>query len=73
MIKIIKNTMFEPIEITCGICQSIFSYNYEDIQSKERKTIFSNTPMKETFVTCPVCKSDIILRRAEVEESDNED
>ena len=36
---IIKNTMVEPTEMTCDECKSVFSYNYQDIESKEELTL----------------------------------
>ena len=57
-IKIIKNTMTEPIEVTCPVCKSIFSYTYEDIQRKHNNTIcFGENVIR--YLVCPVCKSDI--------------
>lgn len=55
-IKIIKNTMVEPIEMECANCKSIFSFNYEDIEVFESSSIFM-TKIRERFVSCPVCKS----------------
>lgn len=56
MIKIIKNTMIEPIKIECNYCKSIFSFNYEDIRREER-TGFISTQVAR-FVICPVCKEE---------------
>lgn len=59
-IKIIKNTMTEPIEMTCPVCKSIFSYTYEDIQRKcggSFLSSFYDTTIR--YIVCPVCKSDI--------------
>lgn len=59
-IKIIKNTMTEPIEITCPVCKSIFSYTYEDIQRKQSSSFFASLyDSTIRFIVCPVCKSDI--------------
>lgn len=30
-IKIIKNSMEEPIEMECEYCKSVFEYEYQDI------------------------------------------
>ena len=58
MIKIIKNTMTESTEMTCPVCHSVFSYNYEDIQRKYNSTIlFGDRYIR--YIVCPVCKSDI--------------
>lgn len=64
-IKIIKNTMVAPIEIECGNCRSIFSFNYEDIKTE---TLFNVFGMKYTnrYVKCPVCKSKVEITRSEV-------
>lgn len=58
MIKIIKNTMIDPVECTCPFCESVFSYNYEDIQRREECNILG-TSYTSRFVICPVCKCDI--------------
>lgn len=59
-IKIIKNTMTEPTEMTCPVCKSIFSYTYEDIQRKQSNSFFSSLyDSTIRFIVCPVCKSDI--------------
>ena len=59
-IKIIKNTMIEPIEMTCTVCKSIFSYTYEDIQRKYNGSFLASLyDSTIRFVVCPVCKSDI--------------
>lgn len=55
-IKIIKNTMVDPIEMTCECCKSVFSYNYQDIQARERNGLFG-FEYRDRFVQCPVCKS----------------
>ena len=61
--KIIKNTMTEPIKITCPVCKSVLEYTHEDIRREERSNMFF--PVGEKFVIryliCPVCKSTIEL------------
>ena len=52
MKKIIKNTMTEPIEMTCSSCASVFSYTFEDIELVDALFGFS----KFRIVRCPVCK-----------------
>jgi hypothetical protein len=59
-IKILKNTMEEPIEKTCEFCQSVFSYNYQDIQTDTRNGALG-FKYHERFLTCPVCKERLIL------------
>lgn len=62
-IKIIKNTMKDPIEHECSNCKSIFSYNYQDIESEKLMSILGfNT--YEKFIICPVCKEKETLHRA---------
>lgn len=74
MKTIIKNTMVEPIEMTCDECKSVFSYNYQDIESEKDIGLFSLTPRYTRFVICPVCKYKIDLDRIEVEvEKESED
>lgn len=61
-IQIIKNTMKEPIEHECSNCKSIFSYNYQDIESQKVMSILGfNT--YERFIICPVCKEKETLHR----------
>ena len=55
MIEIIKNTMVEPIEATCSDCESVFTYNYEDVQTDSYNNLFGVTYYNR-FVVCPVCK-----------------
>lgn len=62
-IKIIKNTMQDPIEHECSNCKSVFSYNYQDIESEKVKNVLGfNT--YERYIICPVCKEKETLHRA---------
>ena len=54
---IIKNTMEDPIEMTCEDCQSVFTYNYQDICRDKAYGIFGNETIHR-YVVCPVCKHD---------------
>lgn len=67
MKTIIKNTMVEPIEMTCDECKSVFSYNYQDIDTEVNYPLFSFGVKHTRFVICPVCKYKIDLDRIEVE------
>jgi len=58
--KNIKNTMVDPIEKTCKNCGSIFTFNYEDIQRKERDSFIGYT-MTDIYVVCPVCKKSLSI------------
>lgn len=58
-IKIIKNTMTDPITKTCPICQSIFSYTFEDIRRIEDQWLLGTHIRR--LIVCPVCKRDIDL------------
>jgi len=62
-IKIISNTMTEPIKCICNNCESVFTYTYEDIQRREESN-FIGIPYTRRFVICPVCKYDICLQKA---------
>lgn len=57
-IKIIQNSMTDPIECVCPYCELVFSYNYEDIQRREENNLFGTAYVRR-FVICPVCKCDI--------------
>lgn len=72
---IIKNTMVDPIEMTCDMCKSVFTYNYQDIEAEKENVLFALAPIYTRFVTCPVCKRKIDMDRVEVkvEESANEE
>ena len=69
---IIKNTMIDPIEMTCDECKSVFSYNYQDIESEKMLSLFSLSSQYTRFVVCPVCKHRNELDRVEVEEEVSE-
>jgi C4-type Zn-finger protein len=58
-IKIIKNTMNEPIEITCPICESVFSYTFDEVRREDRYNFLGLKDGVKRFIICPVCKSDI--------------
>lgn len=71
-IKIIKNTMNEPIEITCPICKSIFSYTFDEVRREDRYNFFGLKDGVKRFIICPVCKSDIDMSpRVNLEEEVN--
>lgn len=64
MIKIIKNTMTEPIPITCNFCKSDLTYNYQDIQREEYRDplcILGDQKRSKRYLVCPVCKSTLSL------------
>ena len=66
-IEIIKNTMVDPIEMTCECCKSVFTYNFQDIQRREERMFFGMGTTTRRFVTCPVCKYDNDVDRVIVE------
>ena len=71
MKKIIKNTMTEPIEMTCSLCKSVFSFTFEDIELED--TLFGFSKLR--IVRCPVCKekndlSKIIINKSLMEETE---
>lgn len=70
MKTIIKNTMVDPIEMTCDECKSVFSYNYQDIESEKELAIFVINPRYMRFVVCPVCKHRNELDKVVVEVSE---
>lgn len=59
MIRIIKNTMEDPIECTCPTCSSVFTYNYQDLKREETQNIFGYRIGHCIYIICPVCKSTI--------------
>lgn len=73
-IKIIQNTLTDPIEIKCCNCESILSYTYDDIQRDIDTGWFGMARVIRRYIVCPVCKSDIPLNPiAEVvKENDHE-
>lgn len=70
MINIIKNTMEEPIEMECENCKSVFEYNYQDIQVRERNSLFG-FESRVRFVRCPVCKFDNLFDQAKLVSTEN--
>lgn len=66
-IKIIKNTMEEPIVMECENCKSVFEYNYQDIQVKDSS--LAGIKKRNRVVSCPVCKFDNILNKMKTVES----
>lgn len=70
MINIIKNTMEEQIEMECENCKSVFEYNYQDIQVRERNGLFG-FEYRERFVRCPVCKFDNVFDKAKLASTEN--
>lgn len=72
--KIIKNTMTTPIEITCPECKSVLEYTYSDIKRRDESNIFGFYTGVTRYIVCPVCKRDINLRpKVEINEAANED
>lgn len=61
-IKIIKNTMDEPIEIECETCHSILSYTLPDV--KKIEVNFLGMIYYDKGFECPVCKNNVIIYRA---------
>ena len=61
-VKIIKNTMTEPIEHECEYCKSIFTFNYQDIQAEETMNMLG-LKNYQRFVVCPVCKTREYLKK----------
>ena len=57
MKTIIKNTMIDPIEMTCECCGSVFTYNYEDIVKHTYRDFFGGDRITRV-ISCPVCKHD---------------
>ena len=72
MIKIIKNTMVDPVEQECPCCKSVFTYNYEDIQRETEMGFLGITRIARRFLVCPVCKIEIGMDRIKVEDNDEE-
>lgn len=66
MIKIIKNSMQEPITMTCPFCNSVFSYNFEDIRVRDVQAFALLASIRMRFVECPVCKKDIELTETKI-------
>ncbi len=70
--KIIKNAMTTPIEITCPECRSDLEYTYSDIKRRDENIVFGFYPGVTRYIVCPVCKRDINLKdKVEVKETEN--
>ena len=72
--KIIKNAMTTPIEITCPECMSVLEYTYQDIKRVDETSLFGlYTTGVRRYVICPVCKKDIDIGRiAKLQEAEKE-
>jgi hypothetical protein len=68
-IKIIKNTLIEPIYKTCPECGSVFTFNCDDIQRGTTTSIFGNE-MSYRYILCPVCKYECSFKIWETEQCD---
>lgn len=66
-IKIIKNTLVDPINKVCEECGSEFTFNYDDIRRKTTMSLFGNE-MTFRYVLCPVCKHECSFSVVKVEE-----
>ena len=71
--KIIKNAMTTPIEITCPDCKSVLEYTYQDIHRREENTFFGLYSNSKRYIVCPVCKRDIniVSVKVDVKEAEN--
>ena len=70
--KIIKNAMTTPIEITCPECKSVLEYTYQDIKRREESSVFGLYVSVTRYIVCPVCKRDIDVRpKVEIQEAKN--
>lgn len=75
-ITIIKNTMVDPVEMTCDCCKSVFTYNFEDIQRREESMFLGMSTITRRYITCPVCKYDndlTVLKVVEKEDKKEEE
>jgi hypothetical protein len=71
--KIIKNAMTTPIEITCSECKSVLEYTYADIHRRDENTFFGLYSGATRYIVCPVCKRDIVIKAiVQVKEADND-
>ena len=72
--KIIKNAMTTPIEITCPECKSVLEYTYKDIERREESSVFGLYTSVTRYIVCPVCKRDIDIRpKVEIQEAENDE
>lgn len=69
MIEIIKNSMKEPIMRTCEDCESIFTYNYEDVATESDTNLLGMSYYRR-FVVCPVCKYRNMINRVNADVTD---
>ena len=65
-IKIIRNSMAEPVTVECENCKSVISYTYDDIQRENRYTLLGWFDYAERFIVCPVCKANIDIDKIKV-------
>lgn len=67
-IKIIKNTLKEPIYKVCEDCGSEFTFNCYDIQRGKHVSLFGND-ITYRYVVCPVCKHECTFRGVKIEKA----
>lgn len=65
-IKIIKNTLVDPMNKTCEECGSEFTFNYDDIGRKTTMGVFGNE-MSYRYILCPVCKHECSFKAVKLE------
>ena len=68
--KIIKNAMTTPVQITCPGCISLLEYTYEDIKRRDENTIFGFYAGTTRYIVCPVCKREIDISKVEENKND---
>ena len=69
--------MVDPIEITCENCESVFTYNFQDIRRREESSFLGMNVITKRYITCPVCKYDndinpLTVVKRESEENDTD-
>lgn len=69
-IKIIKNSMTEPVTVECENCKSVISYTYDDIQRKNQYNLLGLCEYVDRYIVCPVCKADIKIDKARVAQNE---
>ena len=67
MVNVVKNSMEEPIAVTCDECKSELEYTYKDIQREIEGGLFGLQYRVKRYIVCPVCKSNVYIDKTEVE------
>ena len=62
MIKVLSSPNLAQ-KIVCHHCGSLLEYMPSDCVSRQEKDFVCRVTLKTNFITCPVCKNELILSK----------